>query len=74
MTTNTITISRIKAMKGFFDSYLEIEGYLGEVKPEELKGYLKNDIFIACAAGATGIDPEEFVEFGLTYLPSQMGE
>ncbi|MEZ7198156.1 hypothetical protein [Pseudodesulfovibrio karagichevae] len=72
MGTDVITISKKEAMEGFFDSYLEIEGYLGDSKPEDLKDYLASDIFISCAAGATGINPEEFVEFGLTYLPSRM--
>lgn len=62
----TITINKLDAIKDFFATYAhDIEGTLNNMDKDTLGDYLEGDIFIGCAAAATGIPAQEFIDWAV---------
>lgn len=64
---NTMNVkNKTKAIKDFFETYAhDINGELNLMNSADLKEYLENDVFIACASAATGINEPEFISWAM---------
>lgn len=63
------TTDKSQAITDFFSAYISISGAdLQGLSSDRLRDYLTNDIFIGVASAATGIDEDEFVNWGVANI------